>query len=138
MAETKNNLPDSLAKPDFNEQWKPAQDFIVQENKLTHDKNGNSSHYKQGRIDVMVMLERVYGTEAAMLFCEMNAFKYRLRLGHKNQDASDLIKIKWYEKAALFFSNRLAVEKGGLEQIDIKDLQSIITYDNLKKYIFDF
>jgi hypothetical protein len=64
--------------------------------------NINPEHYKQlpkETIDAMVF---IWGKEAVALHCQMSAFKYRMRLGHKEgQELSDEIgKIKWYENKA--------------------------------------
>jgi len=64
--------------------------------------NVNPEHYKQlpkETIDAMVF---IWGKEAVALHCQMSAFKYRMRLGHKEgQELSDEIgKIKWYENKA--------------------------------------
>lgn len=45
------------------------------------------------------MMIDVFGKDNYRVFCEMNAFKYRMRLGHKpDQDIKrEYDKIKWYE-----------------------------------------
>ena len=75
--------------------------MIEQANKENYDAKGNASHYNATRIGSMFLFERVYGTQALMTFCEMNALKYRLRLGHKEQPLDqELKKAKWYEEYA--------------------------------------
>jgi hypothetical protein len=64
--------------------------------------NINPEHYKQlpkETIDTMVF---IWGKEAVAKHCQMCAFKYRMRLGHKEgQELSDEIgKIEWYENKA--------------------------------------
>lgn len=56
-------------------------------------------HYKDGDKEVWEMMIDIYGKEAFLNFCKLNAFKYRMRLGKKpNEPAErDLEKIKWYE-----------------------------------------
>ena len=58
----------------------------------------NPPHYKRYNVEVMDMMEKIYGTEAVMIFCELCAFKYRLRMGTKpNQPLErDLEKEAWY------------------------------------------
>jgi hypothetical protein len=43
-------------------------------------------------------MEKIWGKENTIRFCEMNAFKYRMRMGTKpNQSIEqDLEKEKWY------------------------------------------
>lgn len=44
-------------------------------------------------IDIMVS---IWGEEAVRKFCLMNAFKYRMRLGYKEDTEKDLMKERWY------------------------------------------
>ena len=37
-----------------------------------------------------------FGKDAVMEFCKINAFKYLWRLGHKDEEAQEVGKIKWY------------------------------------------
>lgn len=78
---------------------------------MSYDEKGNAEHYKQNRIEVIDMMEKIWGTEATMFHCEMTAFKYRMRAGIK-KDVSveqDLLKASWYERKAkeLFEKNEL-------------------------------
>jgi hypothetical protein len=49
-------------------------------------------------VQVIDMMVAIYGTEATAKYCEMNAFKYRMRAGTKpdNLLEQDLEKEKWY------------------------------------------
>lgn len=58
-----------------------------------------ADHYRQFPIETIELIIRVWGWEHAAYWCEITAFKYRMRLGHKRKDASisiDLEKEKWY------------------------------------------
>lgn len=60
------------------------------------------SHYNNYSVEVIEMMRCIYGREATALWCEMTAFKYRMRLGNKpdNPIDQDLAKERWYlEKA---------------------------------------
>ena len=59
----------------------------------------NPDHYKKGSVEVFDMMVSIYGKDKAKVFCELNAFKYRMRLGSKpnNSIEQELEKIKWYE-----------------------------------------
>lgn len=59
-------------------------------------------HYNNYDIEVIDMMERIWGTYATATFCEMNAFKYRMRMGTKpNQSIEqDLEKEQWCLKKA--------------------------------------
>jgi hypothetical protein len=64
------------------------------------DDTGNladAPYYREHPIEVIDMMEKIWGRENTSLFCEMNAFKYRMRVGLKSDDtAKDLAKEKWY------------------------------------------
>jgi len=71
------------------------------------------SHYNKYEIEVIEMMRRIYGTKAVALWCEMTAFKYRMRLGEKpeNPIEQDLNKEKWYLDKAKEYKKMLDVEK---------------------------
>lgn len=62
----------------------------------------NPDHYKQGSMEVIDMMIAIWGKEAVATYCEINAFKYRMRLGLKPEQPveRDLEKAKWYEEKA--------------------------------------
>lgn len=72
-----------------------------------YNDKGDAKHYAENRLQSIVKFERTYGTLAVMTFCEINADKYRERLGKKDAVEQELIKVQWYENAAKFFFNRL-------------------------------
>jgi len=53
-------------------------------------------HYNQYPVEVIDMMIRIWGEEATRTFCILNAFKYRMRVGHKDDIEDDLAKEKWY------------------------------------------
>lgn len=57
----------------------------------------NPPHYKQGSVEVFDMMVKVWGAEKVKIFCEINAFKYRMRAGYKEGANEDLKKALWYE-----------------------------------------
>lgn len=60
----------------------------------------NPSHYNGTQtLDRMIA---VFGVEAVINFCEINAFKYRMRAGKKenNPIEQDIKKALWYEGKA--------------------------------------
>ena len=62
----------------------------------------NPDYYKKGDKQVFEMMLDIWGVEKYIAFCEMNAFKYRMRLGDKPDQPveRDLAKAKWYEAMA--------------------------------------
>ena len=56
------------------------------------------SHYNQYDIEVIDTIIRIWGPEAAALWCDITAFKYRMRMGTKpgNSIEQDIKKEQWY------------------------------------------
>ena len=63
-----------------------------------YEEVNHPDHYNQYDVEVIDMMERIFGKEETAIFCKLNAFKYRQRMGLKpGQDVSkDLAKEKWY------------------------------------------
>lgn len=63
-----------------------------------YEEVNHPQHYNNYDVEVIDMMERVFGKEATITFCKLNAFKYRMRAGTKpNQSADkDLKKEQWY------------------------------------------
>ena len=55
---------------------------MIKEN-IYYEEVENPEHYNQTSIEVWEMMLRIWGKEKFIAFCEMNAFKYRMRLGDK-------------------------------------------------------
>lgn len=60
------------------------------------------SHYNNYSMEVIDMMKNIWGAENTALWCEMTAFKYRMRMGTKpeNPIKQDLEKEAWYLKKA--------------------------------------
>ena len=58
------------------------------------------SHYNQYPIEVIDMMERIFGLEATEVWCTMTAFKYRMRAGYKDNLTQVLKKEQWYLRKA--------------------------------------
>lgn len=66
------------------------------------DSPTSPSHYKTYDIEAIEMMIRIWGKEEAAIFCKLNAFKYRLRMGMKDDVQIELEKeskylAKWKE-----------------------------------------
>ncbi len=72
---------------------------------LAYNEQGDADYYAEERLNALRLYEQVYGTVAVMYFCEINVLKYRLRLGKKPGQSTELelTKAKWYERASAFF-----------------------------------
>lgn len=53
-------------------------------------------HYNQYPIEVIDMMIGIFGKRRVKDFCLINAFKYRMRLGHKSAMEEDFAKEQWY------------------------------------------
>lgn len=69
--------------------------------------NINPSQYKQYPIEVIDMIISIWGIHAAINFCTITAFTYRMRLGHKNDIKEELEKEKWHLDKAKELTKRL-------------------------------
>lgn len=71
----------------------------------SYNEKGDATHYDSERLNTIIKMERIWGTEAIMTHCEITAFKYRERLGKKEGQPMelDLLKAQWYEQAAKYF-----------------------------------
>ncbi len=63
---------------------------------MIHDPINNPTHYTQYPIEVIDMMISLWGKEKVITFCTLNAFKYRMRAGHKNSLDQDIAKERWY------------------------------------------
>ena len=66
----------------------------------TSDPVNSPAHYTHGSVEVFDMMLAIWGAEKVRTYCELNAFKYRMRAGYKADAAEDIEKAKWYERKA--------------------------------------
>jgi hypothetical protein len=99
-----------------------------------YDEKGNGSHYNSERIPGIVAMERIWGTKAMMIFCEMNEFKYRQRLGKKEDQAlqQELKKANWYNEAAKMFQAKIGSDSEVMKMTRY-ELQNPMMKKNLEK-----
>lgn len=64
----------------------------------SYENVNHPQHYNNYSKEVIDMMVDIFGRKNTALFCEMNAFKYRMRMGTKpNNDINqDLEKEQWY------------------------------------------
>ena len=67
------------------------------ENTTTYEEVNHPDHYNVYDVEVVEMMERIFGIEETMSWCKLNAFKYRMRAGEKPTSTveKDLKKEKW-------------------------------------------
>ena len=72
------------------EETKPVSD--------NYEEVNHPDHYNQYDVEVIDMMERIFGKAETAIFCKLNAFKYRQRMGNKPGQSflKDLAKEKWY------------------------------------------
>ena len=74
----------------------------METNKTNQDGNyeyvSHPAHYNNYGIEVIDMMERIWGLTACIIYCQMNSFKYRMRMGTKPGESieRDLEKEQWY------------------------------------------
>lgn len=73
---------------------------------MSEENVNHPKHYNQYPIEVIDMMVAIWGTEKAIDFCLMNAFKYRMRLGLKDSITQDLAKEHWYLNKAEELKNQ--------------------------------
>ena len=54
------------------------------------------SHYNQYPKETIDMMVDIFGKDAVRLWCVMTAFKYRMRMGLKDDIEQDFNKEQWY------------------------------------------
>ena len=64
------------------------------------DPVNSPAHYTHGSVEVFDMMLAIWGAEKVRTYCEINAFKYRMRAGYKADAGEDIEKAKWYERKA--------------------------------------
>lgn len=80
----------------INDILSPKKDLITDEYEMVD----HPQHYNNYEYEVIDMMRKIYGDEKTAIFCELNAFKYRMRMGTKPTSPidEDLKKEQWYLK----------------------------------------
>lgn len=73
-------------------------DTLADDKESTYENVDHPNHYNTYDVEVIDMMERIWGPEKTAVFCELNAFKYRMRMGTKPTSpvTEDLEKEVWY------------------------------------------
>lgn len=75
---------------------------MVEENqeKENYEHVDHPPHYNNYSMEVVEMMRKIYGDEKVAIWCELNSFKYRMRMGTKPDQSieRDLGKEDWYLK----------------------------------------
>jgi hypothetical protein len=80
---------------------------ILKDEKI-YEMVNHPNHYNLYDIEAIDMIERIWGKEKAALWCEITAFKYRMRMGTKPGEniQRDLDKEQWYLNKAKELRNK--------------------------------
>ena len=63
----------------------------------TMEQVNHPQHYTTYDVETLDMMIRIWGVQETISFCKLNAFKYRMRAGHKDNAQQDINKALWYE-----------------------------------------
>lgn len=68
------------------------------DNSDTYEYVNHPKHYNNYDVEVIDMMEKIFGKEETAIFCKLSAFKYRMRAGTKPGQSveKDLKKEQWY------------------------------------------
>ena len=69
---------------------------LMNPSSLVDDGVNSPSHYNKYDTEVIDMMIALFGKKKVKIFCEINAFKYRMRIGYKDDMVKDLQKEQWY------------------------------------------
>lgn len=77
-------------------------------NKINSEMINHPSHYNlPGRKECIDEMIDIYGIKDVAKWCEITAYKYKYRAGHKGSVAEDMSKVEWYmDKARELKSKR--------------------------------
>lgn len=83
------------------------------ENNNSYENVNHPNHYNNYDVEVIDMMERIWGPEKTAIFCELNAFKYRMRMGTKPTSpiSEDLEKEIWYLNKMKALKNQIFKSK---------------------------
>ena len=108
MAE--NYLDNSTDVVRNNEKHTPYFDIIDEEqlDGKKYEMVDHPKHYNHYSMEVIDMMEKIWGAENTALWCEMTAFKYRMRMGTKPENPvdQDIKKENWYLDKAKELRNK--------------------------------
>lgn len=89
-------------------------DGIYKETLSTRDNYemvNHPTHYNNYEKEVIDMIESIWGTYLAAMWCEITAFKYRMRMGTKpgNSIDQDINKERWYLNKAAELKSKISI-----------------------------
>lgn len=97
-------------------------------NETGYEMVSHPGHYNAYSLETIEFLERMYGTAATILWCEMTAMKYRLRMGKKPGEniQRELAKEAWYLAKKDELSKKIA-DTEHREDVEANQPESTVT-----------
>ena len=71
--------------------------YLCRINLMSMEQVNHPQHYTTYDVETLDMMIRIWGIQETISFCKLNAFKYRMRAGHKDNAQQDIDKALWYE-----------------------------------------
>lgn len=80
---------------------------------MTYEHVNHPNHYNNYDIEVIDMMEKIWGPAYLYIWCTLTAFKYRMRMGTKPGEdiITDINKEKWYLDKAAELKEKLNQQK---------------------------
>lgn len=75
--------------------------YVARAESKKNDMVNSPAHYKAGELECIDVMLELYGKEAVINFCMLNAFKYQFRCNKKDNCKQDLAKARWYNNKCL-------------------------------------
>ena len=66
----------------------------------------NPDYYNRYPLETIDMMVAIFGRDRVMDYCIITAFKYRMRVGKKDDTEQDLAKEQWYLEKAEELKNK--------------------------------
>lgn len=92
-----DTLPERKGKPIHKQEPKTCIEKVPKED--NYEMVNHPQHYNNYDVEVVDMMEKIWGTKATMEWCKMTAYKYRMRMGTKpaEDDTKEAMKNKLLE-----------------------------------------
>ena len=103
MGNISEGLPNGAAKDFDNDAAESHNKIFDGLANMAYEYVDSPKHYNVQSVETWEMMLRIWGPDKFTAFCEMSAFKYRMRVGIKPDQpaAQDIDKARWYEAKAL-------------------------------------
>jgi hypothetical protein len=104
-ADTIDNILSEIGFDDIDEH------YLIIDDDCDYDMVDHPEHYNKYPLETIDIIENIWGTEKTAIWCEITAFKYRMRMGTKPGSSieEDLKKEAWYlNKARELFLKSIA------------------------------